>query len=301
MSEPTDDHRRGLALGFSAYLIWGLVPIFFKLLSAVPALEIISHRILWSVVLLFAVLFFTRRMSALPVVLRDWRTLRALLTTAVLIGFNWTVYVWAVLGDHMLAASLGYFLNPLLNVVLGVVVLNETLSRAQKIAIALAAAGVAVAAAGALSQLWISVALASSLAVYGLIRKVTPVGAIEGLAVETGLLAPLCLGWLVWQYVGGTLYFGRDHGTDALLILSSVVTSVPLMLFAAAARRLPYSTLGILQYVAPSIVFVLGIFVYGEPLRPAMLVAFVLIWLGLILFTIDMFRRRRPPPVVFID
>lgn len=301
MPEPIDDHRRGLILGSGAYLIWGLVPVFFKLLSAVPALEIIAHRVLWSVVLLFSVLIFTRRMSALPVVLRDWRTLRALLATAVLIAVNWTVYIWAVLGGHVLAASLGYFLNPLLNVVLGVVVLNERLSRAQKIAIALAAIGVMVAAAGALSQLWISVALASSFALYGLVRKVTPVGAIEGLAVETALLAPVCLGWLAWQYMDGTLFFGQDHGTDALLILSSVVTSVPLMLFAAAARRLPYSTLGILQYIAPSIVFVLGIFVYGESLRPAMLVAFVLIWLGLLVFSVDMFRRSRPVPPVLTD
>lgn len=301
MSEPHDDHRRGLALGLSAYLIWGLVPVYFKLLSTVPAFEIIAHRILWSVVLLFGILLVAGRVSAFVTVLRDWRMLRALLLTALLIGFNWTIYVWAVISGHLLAGSLGYFLNPLLNVILGVAVLKETLSSGQKIAIALAAIGVTVAAAGALDQLWISVALATSFALYGLVRKMTPVGAIEGLAVETALLAPLCLVWLGWQYAGDTLSFGRDRGTDALLILSSVITSVPMMLFAAAARRIPYSTLGVLQYVAPSIVFVLGIFVYGEPLRPAMLVAFVLIWLGLIVFTTDMVRRGRPTPPVFTD
>jgi chloramphenicol-sensitive protein RarD len=297
VSEPVDEHRRGLTLGLSAYLIWGLVPVYFKFLSTVPALEIIAHRILWSVVFLIGVLVVLGRMSTLAQVFRNGRVLRALLASALLIGVNWTIYIWAVVSGHILAASLGYFLNPLLNVVLGVVVLKETLSRGQKIAIALAAAGVVVAAGGALNQLWISVALGSSFALYGLIRKVTPVGPIEGLAVETAVLAPLCVGWLAWQHMAGTMRFGSDHGIDALLILSALVTSVPLMLFAAAAKRLPYSTLGVLQYIAPSIVFVLGIFVYGEPLRPAMLFAFVVIWLGLIVFTIDMARRRQPPPV----
>lgn len=296
-----DDHRRGLVSGLSAYLIWGLVPVYFKLLTGVHALEIIAHRVLWSVLLLLAILVAIGRMPALVAALRNPRILGALFTSALLIGVNWAIYVWAVINGHILATSLGYFLNPLLNVLLGVMLLKENLSRGQKVAIALAAVGVAVAAAGALGQLWISVALAASFACYGLIRKLTPAGAIEGLAVETVVLAPLCLGWLAWEYAGGTLAFGRDRGTDVLLALSALVTSIPLMFFAAAARRLPYSTLGVLQYLAPSLVFLLGIFVYGEPLRPAMLIAFVLIWAGLVVFTVDMVRRGRAPRPVAID
>ncbi|MEP6785019.1 MAG: EamA family transporter RarD [Sphingomonadales bacterium] len=296
-----DDHRRGLAFGLAAYLSWGFVPVFFKLLKTVPAPEIIAHRILWSVLFLSAILIAIGGLRGLAAVIRDRAVMRALLASALLIGVNWTIYVWAVVNGHLLAASLGYFLNPLLNIMLGVLVLKESLSRSQKIAIVLAAVGVVVAAAGALDQLWISLVLATSFALYGLIRKVTPVGAIAGLAVETALLAPLCLGWLIWQGMHGISAFGHDRPTDALLILSAVVTSVPMMFFAAAARRIPYSTLGVLQYVAPSIVFLLGIFVYGEPLRPAMLVAFVLIWAGLIVFTVDMVRRPRPAPAVVTE
>lgn len=296
MSAPPQDHRHGLAYGLSAYLIWGLVPIYFKWVAVVPPLEIIAHRILWSVVLLAVILTMIGRLRSIGTIMRDRAVMRALFASALLIAVNWTIYVWAVVNGHLLAASLGYFLNPLLNVVLGVAVLKETLSLGQKVAIALAAVGVVIAAGGALDQLWISVALATTFALYGLVRKVTPVGAIEGLAIETMVLAPLCLGWLVLKGMDGTLAFGRDHHIDLLLVLSALVTSVPLMAFAAAARRIPYSTLGVLQYVAPSIVFLLGILVYHEPLRPAMMIAFVLIWLGLVVFTADMLRRGRAVP-----
>lgn len=286
-----------MAFGLSAYLMWGVLPVYFKLLSTVPAFEFVAHRIVWSLVLLILILAMLGRIGGLVAVLSNARTMRALLASAALIGANWTIYVWAVLNHHIVAASLGYFLNPLLNVLLGVLVLGERLSRGQRIAIAFAAAGVAIAAVGALSQLWISVALASTFALYGLVRKMTPVGAIEGLAVETALLVPLCIGGLVWLGSVGTLAFGQDRTTDALLIGSAVVTSVPMMLFAAAAKRLPYSTLGVIQYVSPSTVFVLGVLVYGEALVPAMIGAFLLIWIGLAVFTLDMLRRPRQAPM----
>lgn len=295
MHDNPDDHRRGLAFGLGAYLIWGLIPIYFKLLTGVPSVEVVAHRILWSVVLLIAILAATRRLPTLTAALTNPRVVGALLLSALLIGGNWLIFIWAVANDKLLAASLGYFLNPLVNVVLGVTVLRERLSRAQVAAVALAAVGVAVAAAGAIGDLGISIVLALSFAGYGLIRKVTPVGAVEGLAVETLLLAPLCAGWIAWSAAAGTLGFGGDPVVDALLIGAAVVTSVPLMMFAAAARRLPYATLGVLQYLSPSIALGLAVVVYDEPLVPAMAVAFGFIWAGLAVFTLDLLRRTRVP------
>jgi len=293
MPTTPEEHRRGLILALGASVIWGLVPVYFKLLGGVPPVEVVAHRILWSVVLLITILAATRRLPALAAALTDIRVLRALLLSAVLIGGNWLLYIWAVASGKLLAASFGYFLNPLVNVVLGVTVLRERLSGAQKAAVGLAAVGVAIAATGAIDDLGIGVALALSFAFYGLIRKLTPVGAVEGLAVETIVLAPLCAGWIAWHATAGTLAFGRETGIDALLIGSALVTSAPLMMYAASARRLPYATMGVLQYIAPSMVLVLGVTVYDEPLVPAMAVAFVFIWAGLAVFTVDLVRRSR--------
>ena len=288
--------RRGFGFGLGAYAIWGLVPLYFRLLREVPPVETVAHRVLWSVLLLLAILAARRGLREWVGVLRRPRLLAALGASAVLIGVNWLVYIWAVVNDHLVQASLGYFLNPLINVALGVLVLKERLSRGQGIAVALAVVGVAVPLAAASGGLWVSLTLAVSFGLYGLIRKVVPVGSLVGLTVETLLLAPLCLAYLAWAGARGTLAFGTDGATDALLVASAAVTSIPLLMFAAAARRLPYAVLGLLQYLAPSMVFAQGVFLFGEAVEPATLVCFGCIWTGLAIYSLDglrLARRRR--------
>ncbi|RED16794.1 EamA family transporter RarD [Parasphingopyxis lamellibrachiae] len=280
----------GYGFGIGVYLVWGLVPLYFKLLDHVGAVETVAHRITWSVGLLLALLLVLGKVRNLGIIFRNRRTLLALTASATLIGGNWLVYIWAVTHEHILAASLGYFLNPLLNVVLGTVLLKEKLRPATLAAIILAAIGVAILAVSALDTLWISVSLAVSFALYGYIRKVTDAGAIEGLAVETLLLSPVCVAYLIWLGMAGGLMFGASLETDMLLIFSAAVTSVPLMLFAAAAKRLTLTTLGFIQYVAPSMVFLIGAFVFNEPLNSGQLLCFALIWAGLALFTFDSIR-----------
>lgn len=213
--------------------------------------------------------------------------------TATLIGFNWVIWVWAVLNGHVLEGSLGYYLNPLVNVLLGVVLLGERLSRPQLFAVALAAAGVAVLAAGAGGALWISLSLAATFAFYGFFRKVSPVEAIEGLLVETAILTPVALGWILLLQSRGESGFGIELRTDILLTLAGVVTAVQLLLFTAAAKRLPYSTLGFLQYIAPSLQFLLAVALYGEHLTVPHVICFGTIWTALVIFASDSFRRAR--------
>lgn len=277
--------RAGLLYGLSAYLIWGFLPVFFKLLGSVSAGEIVAQRVLWSLVLLVALIGFGRRWPQMRAALRDPVAMRFLASSAALIAGNWLVYIWAVLNHHVLEASLGYFLNPLVNVALGVIFLKERLGRVQMVAVALAAAGVLVLAAGAGTGLWISLTLAFSFGIYGLLRKMAPVEAIEGLSIETIILAPFALGWTIWLSGNGNAAFGSDMTITLLLAVSGVVTAVPLLLFAAAARRMPYATLGLLQYIAPTIVFLLAVFAYGEPLTVAHITCFALIWTGLGIYT----------------
>jgi chloramphenicol-sensitive protein RarD len=285
--------RRGIALGLGAYLCWGFLPLFFKLLAGVDPAEIVAQRVVWSLVLLIALIAAAGRLRRFAAAWADPRARLLLAASAALIGTNWLVYVWAINAAHVLETSLGYFLNPLVNVVMGVVLLKERLSRAQGVAVLLAAAGVAVLAIGAASGLWISLALAGTFATYGLIRKIAPVESLEGLAVETILLAPVALGYLGWLAMAGGLAFGTGAGVSALLVLGGAVTAVPLLLFAAAARLLPYSLLGLLQYLAPSIQFLLATIAFGEPLTPAHLICFACIWTGLAIFAADGARRAR--------
>jgi chloramphenicol-sensitive protein RarD len=292
--------RDGYVYAVGCYLIWGFLPLYFRLLKAVGAVEIVAHRIVWSLVLLVLILAARGRIVMWRQLLATARILLPLIGSAALIAINWLVYIWAVNHGHVVAASLGYFLNPLVNVALGMIFLGERLGRAQMVAVALAAAGVMIMAWSAPTALWISLTLAFSFAFYGLVRKVTPVGSLEGLATETLLLTPAMLAYLIWLWATGVASFGRDHGDDALLIASGVATSVPLLLFASAARRLSYGTLGLLQYLAPSIQFAIGVFLFGEPLTTAMLLCFALIWTGLAIFTTSAIighrRARRPLP-----
>jgi chloramphenicol-sensitive protein RarD len=285
--------RKGVAFGLSAYLIWGFLPVYFKLLSDVAPTEVVAQRIVWSVLLLIMLIAGARRWPQLRTAFGDRRALSILTLSALLIAANWLIYIWAIGANHVLETSLGYFLNPLVNVVMGVLLLKERLGRAQAIAVALAALGVSVLAVGAASGLWISLALAGSFATYGLLRKIAPVDSLEGLTVETLLLLPFALLYLGWLWRNGGMSFGAGFDTSLLLALGGVVTATPLLLFAAGARRLPYSTLGLLQYVAPTIQFLLAVLAFGEPLTTAHLICFALIWSGLAIFAIDSLRRSR--------
>jgi chloramphenicol-sensitive protein RarD len=292
----TNDHARargGLLLGLGAYLLWGVLPLYFKALEHVRPTEIVAHRILWSLIFLGALVALSARLPQIKAALTNRRALLTLVLTAALIGVNWLVWIWAVLNGHVLEGSLGYYLNPLVNVLLGTVVLKERLSLARKIAVGLACAGVAVLAWGAASGLWISLTLAVSFALYGFLRKVAPVESLEGLTIETAILAPIALGWILWLEQAGTSGLGIDRFTTILLVLAGAVTAVPLLLFNAAAKRLPYSTLGFLQYIAPSLQFLLAVSMFGEKLTTAHLICFGAIWTALVIFAADGWRIGR--------
>ncbi len=283
----------GLPYAIGAYLTWGFVPAYFKLLEGVPPLEIVAQRIIWSIPLLLVIMAFRRQLGEFFAIFRSGPLLRNLFISAVLIAANWLIYIWAVVNDHVLAASLGYYLNPLINVLLGRLFLGERLRPLQMVAVGVAAIGVAILAADALDTLWISVSLAMSFGVYGLIRKVTPVGSVPGLAVETSLLAPLALGASIWFAVNGEAAFGTDSYISSLLVIAGAVTAIPLLMFATAARRMSYASLGFVQYLAPSIAFLLGVYVYGEALSTTKLVCFVLIWVSIAIFSFDILRSMR--------
>jgi chloramphenicol-sensitive protein RarD len=289
----TEEARRGIIAATLAFVIWGLAPLYFKLVAAVPASEIVAHRVIWSVLFLAVLLMLRKQMAALPEVFRNRRLLATLFLTAMLTGSNWLVFVWAVTHDHVLEGSLGYFINPLLNVLLGRIFLGERLRPWQKAAVAIAAAGVLwrVLAVGQLPL--IALFLALTFGFYGLLRKRTPVDAISGLFVETLLVLPIAIGWLAWRGFGGELYWGVNMQVEALLPLAGVLTATPLMLFAVGARRLPLATVGFLQYLAPSLNFLLAIFVFHEPFDAARLFGFALIWVALAVYSVDLLRASR--------
>jgi chloramphenicol-sensitive protein RarD len=288
--------RTGLIQGLGAYALWGVLPLFFWLLSGVDAGEVVAMRVLWSLGLLAVVTLALRRAPALIAALRSRRAMALLAASSALISINWLVFIWAIQHHHVLESSLGYFLNPLVNVLLGVVLLRERLGWPQMVAVALAVAGVAVLAYGAGQGIWISLALAFSFGFYGLVRKVAPVGALEGLAIETAILTPFAAIYLVWLSGAAGLSFGAEPGVTATLIASGVITATPLLLFAGAARRLPYSTLGLLQYIAPTMGFISAITFFGEKMTAAHAICFALIWTGLAIVAIHgtiTARRRR--------
>ena len=289
----SDRARSGLLLGLGAYLLWGVLPLYFKVLAHVRPTEIVAHRILWSVIFLGALVAIWGRLPQIRAALANRRALGTLVLTAALIGVNWLVWIWAVVNGHVLEGSLGYYLNPLVNVLLGVVLLKEKLSRPRQFAVGLACAGVAVLAWGAGGGLWISLSLAVTFALYGFLRKVAPVESLEGLAIETAILAPLALGWILYLEQQGTGGLGIDRTTTILLVLAGAVTAVPLLLFNAAAKRLPYSTLGFLQYIAPSLQFLLAVLLFGERLTLAHIICFGAIWTALVIFAVEGIRLGR--------
>ena len=290
----TPHPRTGFLLGLAAYGLWGVLPIYFKALAAVPAVNIVAHRILWSLPYLALLILLSRGWPKVRAALAQPRTIGILLLTAMLIGGNWLLYVYAVTSDHILAASFGYYLNPLANVLLGRFVLHERLNRLQWTAVGVAAAGISVLAAGALGQLWISLTLCVSFALYGLLRKIVPADAITGLGIETVILFPLAIGWLAWRHSAGAPVMGTNEAQAGLLLLAGIVSTTPLLLFTAAAKRLQYSTLGMLQFLAPTLQFAIAV-LYGERITWAHVAAFPAIWLALALYVTALLRSPRLP------
>lgn len=285
--------RAGFLYGLGAYGLWGVLPVYFKALARVPAIDIVAHRVLWSLPFLALLIFIARGWGKVREAVTVPRTLAILTLTALLIGTNWLLYVYAVTSGHILAASFGYYLNPLANVLLGRFVLHERLGRLQWTAVAIAAAGISVLAVGALSHLWISLTLCVTFALYGLLRKVVPADAVTGLGIETALLFPIAALWLAWRVTAGEPGFGSTGGETGLLVLAGIVSTTPLLLFTAAARRLEYSTLGMLQFLAPTLQFLLAVLLYGEPFTTAHAIAFAAIWTALALYVTALARQAR--------
>jgi chloramphenicol-sensitive protein RarD len=286
----------GVIYAGSAFFIWSLGPIYWKALDAVPPLEIILHRVVWAFIFLLVLIFLGRRWDELFRALKDLKILLILSATGVILGLNWWLYVWAINNNFVLQGSLGYYINPLVNVVFGVLFLRERLRPIQVLAVLLAAVGVVYLTISYGSFPWIALALASSFGLYGLIRKVAPVGPLVGLSIETMLLTTPAAAYLIYLGAKGRGFF--LHGSvriDLLLLGTSVLTAVPLTFFTAGARRINLSTLGLLQYIAPTGMFLLAVFYYHEPFSRVQVWTFIMIWAALAIYSTDsiiFFRRR---------
>lgn len=285
----------GIAYALGAYFLWGLLPLYLHLLAPAGTVEILAHRVLWSLLTVLVLLVALRRLDWIRAALAQPRTLLRYVATSLLISCNWLVYIWSINSGHVIDSSLGYFINPLVNVVIGAVLLNERLRAGQQAAVALAAAGVAWLTILAGAPPWIGLSLALCFALYGLLRKTAPLGALEGFAVETAVLAPLAAGYLLWRQSQGTLAFAA--GPPALRWLlagAGPATAIPLLLFAAGARRIAFSLLGLLQYLAPTMQWICGILVFREAFDPHKAIGFGFIWLALLLFAAESlwFARR---------
>ena len=286
----------GVTYASLAFVIWGLFPLYLMRIASVPALEIVLHRSVWSLVLLLGVLAVLRRFAWLGEVLREPRRIGWLALSALLLAANWLLYVYAIQGGRVVEASLGYFINPVVNVLLGVLLLHERLRVLQWLAVALAAAGVVWLTTQTGRLPWIALVLALSFAFYGLIRKLAPLGALEGLTLETLLIAPLVVPALAWWTLRGSGAMAQgDLALDGWLLLSGPLTALPLLLFAAGARRLPLATVGLLQYLSPTLTLGLGVWVFNEPFGSTRAVGFGLIWSALLLYWLEGRWRARWP------
>jgi len=297
--DPRRERRLGLGYGLAAYGAWGVFPIYLKAVKTVPVVEVLCHRVVWALAVLVVVIAVRGETRAVTAALRNRRALLVLSASTVLIAINWLVYIFSVTHSRILESSLGYYINPLVSVLFGIVLLGERLEPLMKAAVVAAAAGVTWMAID-LGQLpWISLVLAFSFGLYGLLRKIAPVGPLIGLTVETILLAPLCAGYLAWSVTHGRSGFlSGGPSIRTLLLLAGPVTAVPLLCFAAAARRLPLTTMGFLQYVSPTLQFLIAVAVYGEPFSRGRASAFACIWVAVALFAFDSARRRVPEPAV---
>ncbi len=276
----------GAAYALAAFFFWGGVPVYFKAVGHVPAPEVLAHRVVWSVLLLAGLVTLTRHWPAILRALADRRTRLMLALSTLVVSINWLVFIWAISAGRVLETSLGYYINPLVNVALGVVVLRERIGPWRGFAVGLAALGVLNLTLQAEGLPWVSLTLALTFGLYGLIRKMVRVEAVDGLFIETTLLLPLALAYLGYlAFAGGGAFGTLGPGTDVLLLLSGAVTALPLIWFTAAARRLDYSTVGFFQYIAPTCHFLLAILIYGEPFGGAQLVTFLCIWSALAIVT----------------
>ncbi len=296
---PPQTRQSGFAAGLTAYFIWGFLPLYLLLVREVPAFEFVGWRIIWTLPICLLIVAVRKQGPQIRAALFNRRVLATLAASATLIGTNWFVYVWAIQHDHVYAASLGYYINPLINVLLGTFVLGERLSRRQWLAVAIAACGVALLLGGALTTLWISLTLAVTFGAYGLLRKQVDVGALPGLTIESALLlvpAAAIAWWYAASPTGSS--FGQSTELSLAIVLGGILTAIPLLLFAIAARRMDYSTLGFLQFLAPTIVFILGLTVFDQPLQPVQLACFVLIWIAIAVFVWDILARRQADKVL---
>lgn len=289
---------RGFAFAFSAYLLWGFLPFYMKAVAHISPYEVVAHRVLWSVPITAAILLAVGGFGSFFAAFRQPRTLAMGFLTASLISVNWAIYVWAIGSGRALESALGYFINPLVNVALGMIFLGERLSRAQIFAVALAVFGVGLMTVESGGLPWVSLALALSFGVYGYLKKTLPIGPTQGFLLEVVLISPLALAYIGWLAATGNGHF-MGTGTvttvsDTLLLAASgLVTAVPLILFVYGARLLRYSTIGLMQYIAPSMIFLTAVFVFHEPFSLGKLVAFMFIWAALVVYTATMFSGRK--------
>lgn len=290
MSVMPPETRKGLIAAVGAYAIWGLLPLYLKLLTGVPAADVLSHRILWSLLAVGVLMAFTASLPRLKAALADKRLMGLLFLSAIAIAINWLIYTDAILSGHVLDTSLGYFINPLINVLFGVALLGERLGRLQWLAVGFAVAGVAVLTITRGSLPFVSLGIAINFAVYALIRKQAVVDAATGLFIETLVLTPFAVAWLSTR-PESPLHW--PAGTLALLAAAGVITATPLLLFSIAARRLKLTTLGLMQYATPTIVMLEAVFIFREPLDASRLAAFALIWAGLGIYSVSLFRTSR--------
>ncbi|RPJ27368.1 MAG: EamA family transporter RarD [Chloroflexi bacterium] len=290
--------NKGILNGIGAYILWGLFPVYWKFLHQVPALQIIGHRIGWSFILLIVVILLTKQWRNFRSAALTSKTIVIYSIAAILLSFNWLIYVWGVNSGFIVETSLGYFINPLFSVLLGVVFLRERLRPAQWLPILLAAAGVIYLTVTYGRLPWIALSLAFSFGLYGLVKKLAPLGSLYGLTLETALVFPIALVYLAFVGFTGTGSFFREGVlTDILLIGTGIVTSVPLLMFASAARQIPLTMIGVLQYIAPTLQFLIGVFLYHEPFDQSRLIGFGLVWLALIIFWLENYLGNRRVPV----
>lgn len=296
-STPTNsaDATRGFYHALMAYGFWGFLPLYMKAVAHISPLEVVAHRILWSVPVAGLILLAMRRTADIRAAFAQPRTLLMAALTASVITLNWTIYVWAIGAERTVETALGYYFNPLVSMALGAILLGERFNRYQLVAIALAVVAVAVLTIASGGLPWVSLVLAFSFAAYGYLRKTLPVGPSQGFFLEVLILSVPSLGYLVWLWMQGDNSFALDQPLDdLLLILAGPVTAIPLILYASGAKLLRLSTIGIMQYIAPTIIAIIGVAVFGEPFGPARIAAFVLIWIALALYTWSMFYARSP-------
>ena len=289
-----EDTPRGFAFALVAYLLWGFLPFYMKAVAHIPALEVVAHRVVWSVPIAAVVLLLLGRTKDIRAALKSPRTLAMGFITAALITVNWSIYVWSIAAGRAVETALGYYINPLFSVFLGAVLLKESLDGRQKAAIALAIVAVGLLALETGGLPWVSVGLALSWGFYAFFKKSLPVGPNQGFFLEVLMLTPLALGYIAYTELNGTGHFGDTGVMDVLLLLGcGVVTAVPLMIYANGAKLLRLSTIGIMQYIAPTMIFIIAVFVFHEPFGPYKLAAFVLIWLALAIYTSSLLRSRK--------